>query len=259
MSTTHRALITGATAGIGAEFARQLAREGSALVLVARDADRLREQVPQLRALGATDVEVLAADLTDPDQREQVAQRLQQTDQAVDLLVNNAGMGLGSSFSKTTWQEQETQLELNVTQLLHLCHTAVIAMAGRGGGDILNVASVAGVVPGWASSYGATKSYVIALSESLAMENRCKGVRVMALLPGFVRTEFHQRAGISMKGTPGWMYVNISRLVRNGLRDLRRGRYISVPGVLYKALYVLAKLAPRSLQRCLGTAAAGKK
>ena len=241
------ALVTGATAGIGAAFTRHLAASGHRLVLVARDAARLEQSRESLLSFGSPEVEVLVADLTHPGQRAVVGARLAAGD--VDLLVNNAGIGLGKSFQEASESEVLTQLDINVTAPTMLCHAAVPAMVARGHGGIINVASVAGLVPGRGTTYAASKAYVISLSEGLANALAGTGVRVQALCPGFVRTEFHQRAGIDMAKTPGWTYVDIDELVVTSLADLRANRVLSVPGLLYGSLAVAARLLPRGLIR----------
>ena len=241
------ALVTGATAGIGAAFTRHLAAAGHRLVVVARDAARLEQSRESLLSFGAPEVEVLPADLTQADQRAAVAARLAVGD--VDLLVNNAGIGLGKSFQQASEAEVLAQLDINVTAPTMLCHAAVPAMVARGHGAIINVASIAGLVPGRGTTYAASKAYVISLSEGLSNALAGTGVRVQALCPGFVRTEFHQRAGIDMASTPGWTYVDIDRLVVTSLADLRTNRVVSVPGPLYGSLAVLARLLPRGVVR----------
>lgn len=240
-------MVTGATAGIGAAFTRHLAASGHRLVLVARDAARLEQSRVALLSFGAPAVEVLAADLTDADQRATVVARLAAGE--VDLLVNNAGIGLGKAFQAASEAELITQLDINVTAPTLLCRAAVPAMVARGHGGIINVASIAGLIPGRGTTYAASKAYVISLSEGLSNALTGTGVRVQALCPGFVRTEFHQRAGIDMTKTPEWTYVDIDRLVVTSLADLRADRVLSVPGRLYSSLAVLARLLPRSVIR----------
>ena len=134
-----------------------------------------------------------------------------------------------------------------------LTHAALPGMLARGHGGVINVASTAGLVPGRGSTYGASKAFVVSLSEGLAMSLRGTGVRVQALCPGFVRTEFHQRANIDMSSTPGWAYVDADQLVARSMADLRANRPLSIPGTLYKAIYVAGKLAPRRLVRQVGS------
>ena len=247
MPTT--ALVTGATSGIGDAFARHLAAAGHQLVIVARDEERLAERCAALLSLGAPDVEVIAADLTDQGQRDVVADRLRDSGRPVDLLINNAGSTLGTEFLQADEADLVRQVNLNAVSVMVLTHAALPAMVARGHGGVINVASTAGLVPGRGSTYGAAKSFVISLSEGLAMPLRGTGVRVQALCPGFVRTEFHQRANIDMSRTPGWAYVDVDYLVRTSLDDLRANRPLSIPGALYKTVYVVTRLAPRALVR----------
>lgn len=247
------ALITGATAGIGAGFARHLAADGYSLVLVARNAARLAAARESLSAAGSPEVELLPADLTDPDQRAVVADRLKDRARPVDLLVNNAGIGLGKDFLDASEEELLRQLNINATAVMLLTHAALPPMVERGHGAVINVASVAGLMPGRGSTYAGTKAFVISLSEGLAMSLRSTGVRIQALCPGFVRTEFHDRAGIDMSATPSRLYVDLDKLVSTSLADLRANRPLSIPGGFYKTLTTVARLAPRSLVRSVAS------
>ena len=240
------ALVTGATAGIGAAFTRHLAAAGYALVIVARDVERLHECRATLLSFGAPDVEIIAADLVVPEQRASVVARLAL---GVDLLVNNAGIGLGKDFLLADESELLTQLEINVTALMLLTRAALPPMVARGHGGVINVASVAGLIPGRGTTYAGSKAYVISFSEGLAMSLAGSGVRVQALCPGFVRTEFHRRASIDMSKAPARAYVDIDELVATSLRDLRSNKIVSVPGRLYAAMAVLTRLLPRGLVR----------
>lgn len=242
------ALITGATAGIGAAFSRHLAAAGYGLVLVARDAERLNQSRATLLSFGAPTVETIVADLTVADQRAEVADRLNgQSGESVDLLINNAGIGLGKEFPEATDSEILGQLEINVTAPVLLAHAVLPGMLERGHGAIINVASIAGLVPGRGTTYAGSKAFVVSFSEGLAMSLRGTGVRVQALCPGFVRTEFHERAAIDMSGMPAALYVDIDVLVETSMRDLRRNKILSVPGRLYSSLAVAVRLLPRGL------------
>ena len=242
-------LVTGASAGIGAAFARHFALAGDRLVLVARNAARLEQARPALLAAGAPDVQVLPADLTDPEQRSHVAARLRDTARPVDILVNNAGKGLGKGFAAATDAELLDQLELNVTAVMLLTHAALPGMIARRHGGVINIASVPGLLPGRGSAYSASKAWVIAFTEGIAMSLRGTGVHMVAVCPGFVHTEFHERADIDMVGKPEALYVNVDTVVTQSLDALRAGRPMVVPGPLYKSVTLAAKLAPRSLVR----------
>ncbi len=219
------------------------------MVIVARDGERLLARRAELLALGSPEVETIQADLTDRAARDRVADRLRDPRRPIDLLVNNAGSTLGVEFLRAGDADLIAQVELNAVAVMSLTHAALPTMVERGHGGIINVASTAGLVPGRGSTYGASKAFVISLSEGLAMSLRGTGVRVQALCPGFVRTEFHRRANIDMSSTPDWAYVDDDFLVASSLADLKANRPLSIPGALYKSMYLVTKLAPRSLTR----------
>jgi uncharacterized protein len=236
------AVVTGATAGIGAAFARRLAAEGHRLLLVARDQERLASAVAGLRA----EVEVVAADLSTADGCGAVEDRLRDRD--VALLVNNAGIGMNRTFVESTVDEQERLLRLNVHAVMRLTLAVLPGMVARGRGDVVNVSSTAGFgVPHPGSTYSASKAWVTNFSDSVGQSVRRHGVRVMALCPGFTRTEFHSRAGIDASKTPGWMWLDADEVVRIGLRDLRRGKMICVPNWKYKVATAALRHLPRPL------------
>jgi short-subunit dehydrogenase len=244
------ALVTGATAGLGASFARRFAAEGRDLVLVARTVDRLESMAAELRDRFAVQVEVLAADLSTADGCAAVTARVQQSDQPVDTLVNNAGIGLYRVFGKAALADERRLLDLNVGSVLALTHAAVGAMTARGRGEIINISSVAGFVPrGASATYAAGKAWVTSFTEGLSLLLSGTGVRITAICPGFTRTEFHARAEADMSGTPSWMWLDADRVVAEGLADARSGVVISVPSKRYKALLLLARVLPRSVVR----------
>ncbi|MFE6780052.1 SDR family NAD(P)-dependent oxidoreductase [Streptomyces sp. NPDC057702] len=247
------ALITGATAGIGAAFARRLAAQGTAqasghgagynLVLVARDAGRLREQATELHDRHGVEVEVLSADLSKDAGIAAVEERLGDRKRPIDLLVNNAGFGNKGQFLDVPVADELTMLKVHCEAVLRLTTAAVVPMRERGRGGVVNVASVAAFVP--RGTYGASKAWVVQFTQGAARDLGEAGVRLMALCPGFVRTEFHQRAGMDTGNIPDWLWLDADRLVEAALKDLARGRSLSVPDPRYKALTGLARFAPR--------------
>jgi short-subunit dehydrogenase len=192
----------------------------------------------------------LPADLTTAEGCDEVAARLAGTERPVDLLVNNAGMTLNKSFLRSSVEDEEHLLALNVTAVMRLTSAALSGMVARRHGAVVNVSSIAGfavMMPG--STYGASKAWVTAFSESMALSVARFGVRVMALCPGYTRTEFHQRAGIDMAKTPRWLWLDADRVVDDALRDLRRGKIISVPDWKYKVGVFGIRHLPRGLFR----------
>ncbi|MCW2666273.1 MAG: Short-chain dehydrogenase/reductase [Frankiales bacterium] len=245
------ALITGATAGIGAAFAEALAARGADLVLVARTAGRLEDQARRLRERYGVDVEVLPADLASDGGCARVEWRL---GEGVDLLVNNAGLGNPGAFHELSRESEEHLLRLNVRAVLRLTHAALPSMVERGRGAVINVSSVAGFAPGARSaSYSASKAWVTTFTESLHLQYAGQGVRLLALCPGFTRTEFHARADLDVSGVPGPLWLDARRVARAALDDLDRGRALSVPGGVYQAAVVLSRVMPTSLRRAVVT------
>ncbi|GAA1788124.1 SDR family oxidoreductase [Luedemannella flava] len=246
MSQSRTALVTGATAGIGAAFARHLARAGYDLVIVARDRARLEETAHGLANEFDVGAAVLPADLTTEDGRATVQERLRDT--PVDLLVNNAGMSLNTPFLRSTTEGEERLLALNVHAVMALTLAALPGMVERRAGAVVNVSSVAGFGAGMpGSTYPASKAWVTNFSESVGLSVRPFGVRVMALCPGYVRTEFHDRAGINTSGTPDWLWLDAGSVVADGMADLRKGKYVSVPTWKYKVAAFGLKHIPRAI------------
>jgi len=240
------ALVTGPTSGIGLSFAHRLARSGHDLVLVSRTRDRLETLAGELGDLYGVEAEVLVADLGDRDQLAPVEDRLADPSQPIDLLVNNAGFGLKHPFLENSVDQEQYLLDVLVTAVLRLTHAALKPMVDRGDGAIVNVSSVAGYVP--RGTYSAAKAYVTSLSEWADVTYRDRGVRVMALLPGFTRTEMHQRMQVGRDSAPWWMWLDVDRVVRDGLKDLERGLTVSIPSKRYKALAAAAKYTPSGVQ-----------
>lgn len=239
------ALITGPTAGIGACFAHQLARKGYDLVLVARDEQRLEALADEVEREYGVSTEVLVADLADRAALARVEARVADADRPVDLLVNNAGFGHKRPFLENSVEDEQQMLDVLVTAVLRLSHAALGAMVARGDGAIVNVSSVAGFLP--RGTYSAAKAYVTSLSEWADLTYRDQGVRVMALCPGFTKTEFHERMDVSRDSAPGWMWLEADRLVADALADLDKGRRVSVPSKRYKVLTGVARYTPSTV------------
>ncbi|MDQ1173341.1 short-subunit dehydrogenase [Microbacterium testaceum] len=236
------ALITGASSGLGAEFARQLAARGAGLVLVARARAALDEVAAEIREAHGVDVEVLAADLLDADAVATVEQRLAAG--GIDVLVNNAGFGLDLAFEKNAVDDEVRHLRLHVEAAMRLMHAALPAMLERGSGRVVNIASVAGFVP--RGTYGAVKSWLISFSRWANVVYAPRGVTVTAVCPGFVHTDFHARLGLppGQEGVPNGMWLDAATVVREGLRDAARGRSVSIPSWRYKSLVAASRLLP---------------
>lgn len=243
------ALVTGASAGLGLEFAWQLATARHDVVLVARDAERLERLAAQLRAAAGIQVEVLPADLTDRAQLEKVADRLRDTERPVGLLVNNAGLGLHQRFVTGDLAREEAALDLMVRAVLVLSRAAAESMVRRGRGAILNVASVAALTA--TGTYSAHKAWVRTFTEGLASELHGTGVTATALCPGLTHTEFHERAGMSEQRIPEIAWLSAERVVSTALADVRRGAVISTPSLRYRAGSALLRVLPRAAVRKL--------
>ncbi|TWE20615.1 hypothetical protein FB465_5769 [Kitasatospora atroaurantiaca] len=236
------ALITGATAGIGAAFARRLAKDGRNLVLVARDTGRLAASAAELSKTYGVEVETLAADLATDTGITAVEERLRDAGRPVDILINNAGFGNKGAFLTVPLEAELDMLKVHVEAVLRTTTAALPGMQERGRGGIINVASVAAFLP--RGTYGATKAWVVSFTQGIARDVGGSGVRLLALCPGFTRTEFHQRAGMGTSNIPAWSWLSAERVVDEALRDLARGRSLSVPGKRYKAIVAVSRLLP---------------
>jgi short-subunit dehydrogenase len=250
----ERALVTGASSGIGRSYALHLGAAGVDLVLVARNRDRLEEVADRCRTDHGVDVEILAADLADGEQLERVAERLTRTP-PVDLLVNNAGIRTFGLFHTLPLAGELRELDVNVRAVVRLAHAAIGAMSERGSGTVLNVSSMLGLQPAPSSAmYAATKAFVTNFSQALHEEVRGAGVTVTVVISGLVRTEFMVNAGQPhrLDGMPSAAWLAAAKVVEVSLRDASRGRAVSVPGWAYRASAALMSVTPPSLLRRFG-------
>lgn len=242
-----RALVTGASSGIGEAIARRLAGEGTDLVLVARCQPALDELASELAARDGVAVEVLVADLSAPVASAAVERRLRSVDSPIDLLVNNAGFGTSGPFVEMPVAREQQQIELNVVALTRLTSAAVGAMATAGRGDVLNIASIAGLYPApGGATYAATKAYVVSFSQALHAELAGTPVGVTVSLPGFTRTDFHRRSGSDPSGVPARLWMDADAVAAISLDATARGDSKVVPGVLNKLVAGAVGVAPAS-------------
>lgn len=246
-----RALVTGGTSGIGHAFARALAERGCDLVLVARNAERLGTVADALTRRYGVDVETLSADLSDHADVERVADRLRAPENPIEILVNNAGHGLHDPIAQADLSVHTHAIDVMVRAVLVLGGTAGHTMAERGHGVIVNIGSVAGMIA--QNNYSAIKAWVNTFSDALSLELEGTGVQVLTLIPGWVRTEFHDRAEIRTSKIPDWLWLDADRLVTDALADVDAGRNRSLPSARFRVLAFLIRHAPRPLVRA-GTA-----
>ncbi len=242
-----RALVTGATVGLGRGFADALADRGHDLILVARNEERLASVAADLRRTHGVAVETVSADLGRRDDVDRVAALLADPERPVQVLVNNAGFGIEEPFLASSVADEQAIIDVMVTAVMRLSHAALPGMVERGSGRLINVSSVAGWITG--STYSAAKSWVTVFTEGLAGELAGTGVAATAVCPGFTHTEFHQRADMDMTGVPSWMWLDVDDVVSRALKDSARGRPISVAGRQYEALSLAAQYLPRPLVR----------
>jgi short-subunit dehydrogenase len=249
------ALITGASSGIGAAIARRLAALGVGhLVLVARRAERLEALAAELAAAHDTSVEVLAADLADPDELGRVETRLGEGgERAIDLLVNNAGLGTSGPFISLPVDREDHEIQVNVVALVRLSRAALAPMVERGRGAVMNLSSMASYQPSpGLATYGATKAFVTMFSEALHEEVRGTGVTVTAVLPGFTRTEFQQVVGDSdFNDAPSFVWMTADAVAATAVADTAKGKALCVPGTGYKLITGVLTPIPRSARRWL--------
>lgn len=262
------ALITGASSGLGAEYARQLHARGDALVLVARDATALEKLAAELESDAGLDTgsrlepgsatryahrpEVLAADLLSEAGLAEVVARLSDPDRPVDILIDNAGFGLPLAFERNDIEDEVRHLRLHDEVPMRLMHAALQGMLVRRHGRIVNVASVAAFIP--RSTYSAAKQWLVTFSRWANARYRRRGVTVTAVCPGFTHTSFHARLGLppGEEGVPGWMWLDAPKVVAASLRDMDRGKALSIPSLRYKLLAAVARIAPTGLAARIG-------
>ena len=247
MDTPGWALITGASSGLGAEYARALARAGHPLVLVARDASRLKSLANTIAHQWGVETQVLAADLHIEAQRQRVVERLRDSQQPVDVLINNAGYGIAGNLAESDEREESNHLAIHVTAPLELTKAALPGMLERGHGRVVMVSSVAGYLA--RGTYSAHKAWGLSLARSLNETYRRHGVHVSAVAPGFTRTEFHQRMGMNISGIPRLMWLSASDVVASSLRAVNAGKAVVIPSVRYRLLVAIAHVLPRRLHQ----------
>jgi short-subunit dehydrogenase len=237
MPHTKTALITGASAGLGREFANQLAKAGYALVLVARRKQNLDEVAADIRSTHNVAVSTIAADLVDPTSPDKIYEEMAAAGLHIDFLVNNAGAAGSDLLQDRDWKLQQDFFQLMMLSVAHLCHLFIPGMRQRGFGRVINIASVAGRVPRVGGcNYGPSKAYLVALSEDLSVTLHGSGVKVCALCPGYVHTDFHSTAGLmDMKDAmPKWLWYDANTVVSDGLKAVEKGRAVYLSGRLYR-------------------------
>lgn len=238
---TRNALITGASAGLGLEFARQLAADGHDLILVARRADKLAEHAAELQQAHGISVQTISADLSDPAAPAAIEAEVTSP---VDMLINNAGSAGPNLLEDRDWAEQDAFLRLMMVSVAEMCHRFIPPMIERGYGRVINVSSFAGRVARSAgANYGPSKAYLISLSEELSLMTEGTDVNISALCPGFTHTDFHAEGNLKeMKdGLPGWLWYDADVVVREGLAAVERGKAVAISGRLYRVLDPLAR------------------
>ncbi|HSN10681.1 MAG TPA: SDR family NAD(P)-dependent oxidoreductase [Propionibacteriaceae bacterium] len=243
------ALVTGGTAGIGHAFAVELASRGWDLVLVARDSARLDAVAEELRTTYGRTVETITADLAVRDDLLRVAERVEDASSPIEMLVNNAGFGIHASLLDKDFSLQEKALDVMCLAVLVLSGAAGRAMSARGHGSIINIGSSSGIIT--TGNYSAVKAWVNTYTEGLANELRGTGVLVTAVLPGWVHTEFHERAGINASKLPEVVWLDADELVRDALDDNAHGKVLSIPSKRWSTAYWLGRHAPRPAIRWL--------
>ena len=237
MSTNKTALITGASAGLGIEFAKQLAANSYNLVLVARRREKLEQVADELRAQFGVVVTIVPADLSDPEAPSTIYETLKASSIHIDYLVNNAGAAGSDLLEDREWTTQQNFFQLMMLSVAHLCHLFIPDMRERGFGRVINIASVAGRIPrAGGCNYGPSKAYLIALSEDLSVTLHGTGVNVCALCPGYTHTDFHSTAGLEdmKQSMPKWLWYKAETVVEDGLKAVEKGKAVYLSGRLYR-------------------------
>jgi len=249
-TVTSISLVTGASSGIGAEIAKELASRGHSLALVARREERLRTLATELTSEHGATVEVIAADLGDPAERERLADELRGKGRVVDVLVNNAGFGHQADFATSPRERMVEMVDLNVGAVVDLTSRFLTGMVDRGRGSVINIASIAAFQPLPGSAvYAASKSFVLSFSEAIRTELRGSGVTVTAVCPGPVKTEFTEVAGIGgvEDRTPGAVWMSAEDIAKHAVDGAARGNRVVVPGALNRASALAGQHSPRAL------------
>ena len=243
------ALVTGASSGIGLAFAHELASRGCNVMVTARRRERLEELARSLTQTYGVQAEAIVEDLTEPDAADRLIAGLAAHNVSVDILVNNAGFGVPGRYASTTWKQQRDFLQVMIVAVAELTHRLLPGMIDRGWGRIINVASLAGLLPGVAGHtlYAASKSFVISFSEALALETARQGIHVTASCPGFTLSEFHDVTGTraQVNTLPKFMWLDADRVARESVDAVMRGQTIYVPGRVNRTLASVARLLPR--------------
>lgn len=241
------AVITGASSGLGAEYARHYASVGHRVVLVARDTDRLNALAKELSDTFGVDAEVLAADLHLSKDRNRVGARLRSEFNPVRVLVNNAGYGIAGDLDSSDPQEESDHLTIHVAAPLELTKAVLPGMLERGEGRIIIVSSVAGYLA--RGTYSAHKAWGLSFARSAHETYRRRGVHVSAVAPGFTRTEFHQRMAMDTDGIPAALWLSAPRVVLASARAVEKGRAVVIPSSRYKILVAVAALLPKKFHQ----------
>lgn len=254
-ASARTALVTGASSGIGLAFARELAARGYHLVLTARRRERLEALAAELPARHGVQAWVVPDDLTDPEASARIVARLAAQNITIDVLVNNAGFGVPGRYVNATWEQHRDFLQVMVIAVSELTHRLLPGMIERKWGRVINVASLAGLLPGVAGHtlYAAAKAYVISFSESLALENAQYGINVTATCPGFTLSEFHDVIGTRQQVSrfPKFMWLDADRVARESVDAVMKGRVVFVPGRVHPIIAAAAHVLPRRVMTAL--------